>query len=104
VILIVKLPFALPAGLALSLALSGCGQTGPLYMPKTPPPGHHGAARPAPAPVAPAQPAVPALTGSGIGTGDSPPAPAAGTVGPTTDSNANDTQAIQPPATPPTQQ
>jgi len=36
VILIVKSPSALPIIAALALALTGCGQTGPLYMPKVP--------------------------------------------------------------------
>jgi predicted small lipoprotein YifL len=36
VILIVKSPSALFIAAALALALTGCGQTGPLYMPKPP--------------------------------------------------------------------
>ena len=35
-ILIVKSPFALLTSLATLTALSACGQTGPLYMPKPP--------------------------------------------------------------------
>jgi predicted small lipoprotein YifL len=50
VILIVKSSLALFIGAAALLA--GCGQTGPLYMPKPP-------ARPAPAPAA--QPAIPVI-------------------------------------------
>ncbi|WP_296945437.1 lipoprotein [uncultured Massilia sp.] len=89
-----KPPFALPAGIAMLLALSACGQTGPLYMPHTPPPRQHkGATPPAPQPV----------VGAAIGTDTSPPAPAAGVVGPSAGANANDTQAIQPPS-PATQQ
>lgn len=90
-ILIVKPPFALPAGLALLLALSACGQTGPLYMPK----------RPAPKPVAQsaAQPAAQApAVGAAIGTPGSPPSPGAGVVGPSAGANANDTQAIGQPS------
>nr|WP_314544254.1 lipoprotein [uncultured Massilia sp.] len=95
-----KSPFALPSGLALLLTLSACGQTGPLYMPHTPPKTarHHGnAATPATTPAT-----KPAATA--IGTATSPPAPAAGVVGPSVDSNANDTQATQPPTLPATQQ
>jgi predicted small lipoprotein YifL len=104
VILIVKSSFALPAGtgllLPLLLTLSACGQTGPLYMPHTPPKTarHHGNA------TTPATPATPASTATAIGTATSPPAPAAGVVGPSVDSNANDTQATQPPSTPAIQQ
>lgn len=54
-ILIVKSPFALSAGFALLALLSGCGQPGPLYMPK-PPTRAAAKATPAPAPVAPATP------------------------------------------------
>lgn len=100
-ILIVKSSFALPSGLALLLTLSACGQTGPLYMPHTPPKTarHHGnAATPA---TTPATTPVPATA---IGTATSPPAPAAGVVGPSVNSNANDTQATQPPTPPATQQ
>jgi predicted small lipoprotein YifL len=90
VILIVKPPFALPAGMAALLALSACGQTGPLYMPHTPPPRqqHHSNNG------KPQQPPV----GAAIGTATSPPAPAAGVVGPSAGANANDTQAIQQPS------
>jgi predicted small lipoprotein YifL len=57
-ILIVKscLAFYIAAAVALSGALAGCGQPGPLYMPK--PPAKPAAA--APAPVVPALPASPA--------------------------------------------
>jgi len=65
VILIVKSPFALMASLVL---LSGCGQTGPLYMPHPP-------ARPA-ASTPPAKAIV-------------PPAPGAGVTPPVGGSNAN---------------
>jgi predicted small lipoprotein YifL len=78
----VKSPFALPAaafaGLATLVLLSGCGQTGPLYMSKPP-------NRPATAPAAPA--AGPVIQSS-------PPAPAAGITPPVAGSNANNTQAI----------
>lgn len=96
-ILIVKSSFALPSGLALLLTLSACGQTGPLYMPHTPPKTarHHGNA---------ATPATTPAPATAIGTATSPPAPAAGVVGPSVDSNANDTQATQPPTPPATQQ
>ena len=66
-ILIVKSSFALPAGMALLILLSGCGQPGPLYMPK-PPTRAAAKATPAPAPAVPANPAeatnqqVPAAT------------------------------------------
>jgi len=52
VILIVKSPTALliPAALA-AIVLSGCGQTGPLYMPRPP-------AKPAATPVKPVTPVV----------------------------------------------
>ena len=83
-----KSPFALPAGMAMLLALSACGQTGPLYMPHTPPPRQHKANTPAKV----QQPPI----GAAIGTDTSPPAPAAGVVGPSADANANDTQAINP--------
>ena len=81
-ILIVKSPFALPAFAVATLALmSACGQPGPLYMPKPP-------ARPAaPTPAA----VVPATTAT-------PPAPAAGTTTPSAGSNANNTQATNPPS------
>jgi predicted small lipoprotein YifL len=70
VILIVKSPFALISGLTLLALLSGCGQPGPLYMPKPP---TRAAAKATPPP-APAVPSTPAM-----GTG----------------SNANNTEAIQ---------
>ena len=70
-ILIVKSSFALPAGMALLILLSGCGQPGPLYMPKPP---TRAAAKATPAP-APAAPTTPATTGMG--------------------SNANNTEATQ---------
>ena len=69
-ILIVKSPFALFPGLALLALLSGCGQPGPLYMPK-PPTRAAAKATPPPAPPVPSTPA----TGTG--------------------SNANNTEAIQ---------
>lgn len=81
-ILIVKSPFALPAFVAATLALlSACGQPGPLYMPK--PPGRPAAKAPAAV--------VPATTAT-------PPAPAAGTTPPSAGSNANNTQATNPPS------
>jgi predicted small lipoprotein YifL len=66
------------AGLATLVLLSGCGQTGPLYMPKPPnrPAAAHAAA-----------PAAPVIQSS-------PPAPAAGVTPPVAGSNANNTQAI----------
>jgi hypothetical protein len=80
VILIVKSPFALPAGLTLLLALlSGCGQPGPLVMPKPP---TRAAAKATPPP-APALPSTPA-TGPG--------------------SNANNTEATNQPVPAATQQ
>jgi predicted small lipoprotein YifL len=83
VILIVKSPFALPAFAVTTLALlSACGQPGPLYMPKPP---AHPAATP---------PATPASAPAIIAT---PPAPAAGTVAPSAGSNANNTEATNPP-------
>lgn len=61
-ILIVKSFLALTTAAAvLSLGLAGCGQTGPLYMPKPP-------AKPAPAASSPAQ--------AQAGTNSSSPAPA----------------------------
>ena len=68
-ILIVKSPFALFPGLVLLALLSGCGQPGPLYMPK-PPTRAAAKATPPPAPAVPSTPA----TGAG--------------------SNANNTEAI----------
>ena len=59
-ILIVKSPFALIAGLAqltILALLSGCGQPGPLYMPK-PPTRAAAKATPPPAPAAPMTPAT----------------------------------------------
>jgi predicted small lipoprotein YifL len=52
----VKSPFALIAGPALLVLLSGCGQPGPLYMPK-PPTRAAAKATPPPAPALPATPA-----------------------------------------------
>ena len=89
-ILIVKSPFALLTSLATLMALSACGQTGPLYMPKPPArtPAAHTNAAPAGTTNTPA--AATQLT---------PPAPAAGVTTPAGDSNANNTQAPnQPPA------
>jgi len=84
----VKSSFALPITAVTLALLSACGQTGPLYMPKPP---HHGNAKapnaPAPAP-APESIAV-------------PPAPAAGTAVPSAGSNANNTQATNPPSSTP---
>jgi hypothetical protein len=105
VILIVKSSFALPASLltplptpcalltslALITALSGCGQTGPLYMPNQHV-GHgvHHSAGAAPAP-------VPASAPIQL----SPPSPAAGVTTPVANSNANNTEATNqsPPST-----
>jgi predicted small lipoprotein YifL len=75
VILIVKSPFALISGLTLLALLSGCGQPGPLYMPK-PPTRAAAKATPPPAPAV-ATPAVPSTPAMGTG------------------SNANNTEAIQ---------
>ena len=96
-ILIVKSPFALLTSLATLMALSACGQTGPLYMPKPP-------AR------------IPAANTNAVATGPTntsgtnsaavqiaPPAPAAGVTVPAAGSNANNTQAPNQPA-PATQQ
>lgn len=77
--------------MVLSLALSACGQTGPLYMPKVP-------ARPAVQPAAPAAAEAGPPVGAAIGTATTPPAPAAGVVGPRGNANANDTQAIGQPS------
>jgi predicted small lipoprotein YifL len=60
VILIVKSSYALIT--AAALALAGCGQTGPLYMPKPPAKPAAPAAKPATPVVAPATQAVPAQT------------------------------------------
>ncbi len=91
-ILIVKSPFALLTSLATLMALSACGQTGPLYMPKPP-------TRPAAASTS----AAPAGTTDSTGTATriTPPAPAAGVTPPVGNSNANNTQApnLPPPAT-----
>ena len=91
-ILIVKSSFALPTALAATLALSACGQTGPLTMPK--PPHRQGAA-------APATPAAPATAPATIVV---PPAPAAGNAIPAAGSNANNTQATTPPSSVPASQ
>jgi len=95
VILIVKSPFALLTSLATLMALSACGQTGPLYMPKPP-------AR------IPAANTNAAATGTTTNTATpavqiAPPAPAAGVTVPPAGSNANNTQAPNQPA-PATQQ
>ncbi len=94
-ILIVKSPFALLTSLATLMALSACGQTGPLYMPKPP-------AR------IPAANTNAAATGTTTNTAKpavqiAPPAPAAGVTVPAAGSNANNTQAPNQPA-PATQQ
>ena len=60
-ILIVKSPFALPAGLMLLALLSGCGQPGPLYMPKPPAPASAKAPPPAPVQVTPPVVSNPAM-------------------------------------------
>lgn len=88
-ILIVKSSFALPITAVTLALLSACGQTGPLYMPKPP---HHGNAK---APNAPA----PAPGSIAV-----PPAPAAGTAVPSAGSNANNTQATNPPSSTPASQ
>ena len=84
-------PFALLTSLTLLplvAALSGCGQTGPLYMPNKPV-GH--GARHGPAPV-PATAPVPA----GAPIQLSPPSPAAGVTIPAANSNANNSEATNP--------
>jgi len=96
VILNVKSPFALLTSLATLMALSACGQTGPLTMPKPP-------AR------IPAANTNAAATGTKNTSGAnsapavqiSPPAPAAGVTVPAAGSNANNTEAPNqpPPAT-----
>ena len=93
-ILIVKSPFALLTSLATLMALSACGQTGPLYMPKPP-------ARPAAAPTSAAPAGTTNSTGTPPATQLTPPAPAAGVTTPVGNSNANNTQAPNqpPPAT-----
>ena len=115
-ILIVKSSFALPTSLtvptsltrltgptllmALLVTLSGCGQTGPLYMPNKPV--GHGAHR---APAGATAPGTrPAATTAPIQL--SPPAPAAGVTMPAANSNSNNTEATnqipaQLPAQPP---
>lgn len=92
-ILNVKSPFALLTSLATLMALSACGQTGPLTMPKPP-------AR------IPAANTNAAATGTTKNTATpaiqiSPPAPAAGVTVPAAGSNANNTEAPNqpPPAT-----
>jgi predicted small lipoprotein YifL len=85
----VKSSFALATALATSMLLSACGQTGPLTMPK--PPHRKGAAAPA----------APAPAPASIAT---PPAPAAGTAMPSATSNANNTQATNPPSSVPASQ
>lgn len=105
-ILIVKSSFALPTFLtrptgptllmALLVTLSGCGQTGPLYMPNKPV--GHGAHRPPAAVTAPTATTAPIQL--------SPPAPAAGVSMPAANSNSNNTEATnqlpaQLPAQPP---
>ena len=86
-----KSSFALATALATSMLLSACGQTGPLTMPK--PPHRKGAA----AAAAPAPAAAPASIAT-------PPAPAAGTAMPSATSNANNTQATNPPSSVPASQ
>ncbi|WP_322401838.1 LPS translocon maturation chaperone LptM [Massilia luteola] len=88
-----KSPFALLTSLATLMALSACGQTGPLTMPKPP-------AR------IPAANTHAAATGTTQNTATpaiqiSPPAPAAGVTVPAAGSNANNTEApnLPPPAT-----
>lgn len=91
-ILIVKSPFALLTSLATLMALSACGQTGPLYMPKPPTrtPAANTNAAPAGTTTNTAPPAVQL----------SPPAPAAGVTVPAAGSNSNNTEATKtPPAT-----
>lgn len=89
-ILIVKSPFALLTSLATLMALSACGQTGPLYMPKPP----------ARTPAANTNAAAAGTTNAPApATQITPPAPAAGVTVPVGTSNANNTQAPnQPPA------
>lgn len=93
-ILIVKSPFALLTSLATLMALSACGQTGPLYMPKPP-------ARPAAASTSAAPAGTTNSTSTPSATQITPPAPAAGVTPPVGNSNANNTQAPNqpPPAT-----
>lgn len=98
-ILIVKSPFALLTSLATLMALSACGQTGPLYLPK--PPARPAAAQPA------ATPAGTTTTTNGTTPTPpvqlSPPAPAAGVTIPLGNSNANNPEATRQ-STPATQQ
>lgn len=91
-ILIVKSPFALLTSLATLMALSACGQTGPLYMPK--PPARSPAAHTNAAATGTTNTPAPAVQLS-------PPAPAAGVTVPAAGSNANNTEATHqtPPAT-----
>ena len=94
-ILIVKSPFALLTSLATLMALSACGQTGPLYMPKPPartPAAHTNAA---PAGTTNTTTATPAVQLA-------PPAPAAGVTVPAAGSNSNNTEANN--QTPPAKQ
>jgi predicted small lipoprotein YifL len=92
VILNVKSPFALLTSLATLMALSACGQTGPLTMPK--PPARIPAANTNAAAPGTQNTAAPAVQ-------ISPPAPAAGVTVPAAGSNANNTEATNqpPPAT-----
>lgn len=97
-ILIVKSPFALLTSLATLMALSACGQTGPLYMPKPP------ARIPAPHTSAAATGTTnTSATATAPAVQLTPPAPAAGVTVPAGGSNANNTQAPNQP-TPATQQ
>ncbi|WP_075794260.1 LPS translocon maturation chaperone LptM [Massilia putida] len=88
-----KSPFALLTSLATLIALSACGQTGPLYMPKPP-------TRPGAAPTG-AAPSGTTNTTAAPAVQITPPAPAAGVTVPAAGSNANNTQAPNqpPPAT-----
>jgi predicted small lipoprotein YifL len=74
------------------MALSACGQTGPLYMPK--PPARTPAAHTDATPAGTTNTAAPAVQ-------ISPPAPAAGVTVPAAGSNSNNTEANNqtPPAT-----
>ena len=91
-ILNVKSPFALLTSLATLMALSACGQTGPLTMPK--PPARIPAANTNAAATGTTNTVTPAVQ-------ISPPAPAAGVTVPAAGSNANNTEAPNqsPPAT-----
>ena len=88
-ILIVKSPFALLTSLATLMALSACGQTGPLYMPKPPARTPAANTNAAPAGTTNTPAAATQLT---------PPAPAAGVTMPVGDSNVNNTQAPNQPS------